>query len=123
MGNENTSPATRSAHVDKNRFMYLESPSIKQVSTSYGTYGTFMASARQTPAAPADCMDLSGNNTKFSARTFTGKGLTIKYYLQNPEKYASLAGSFDMAPIIQYAVVCHMESRMPQKMYKKRWPV
>jgi hypothetical protein len=51
-----------------------ESPSIKQVSTSYGTYGTFRASARQTPAAPADCMDLSGNNTKFSTRTFTGKG-------------------------------------------------
>lgn len=49
-----------------------ESPSIKQAGTSYRTYGTFMASARQTPAAPADCIDLSGNNTKFSTRTFKG---------------------------------------------------
>jgi hypothetical protein len=45
-----------------------------------------------------------------------------KHHLQKPAKYASLAGSFDMAPIIQYAVVCHMESRRPQKMYKKIWP-
>ena len=37
-----------------------EAPSIKQVNTNYHTYGTFMASARQTPAAPADCIDLSG---------------------------------------------------------------
>ena len=43
-------------------------------------------------------------------------------HLQKPAKYASLAGSFDIAPIIQYAVVCHMESRRPQKMYKKTWP-
>jgi hypothetical protein len=28
-----------------------------------------------------------------------------------------------MAPIIQYAVVCHMESRRPQKTYKNRWVV
>jgi hypothetical protein len=77
-----------------------------------------MASARQTPAAPADCIDLSGNKIKFVHQEMTA----TKYYLQNPAKYASLAGSFDMAPIIQYAVVCHIESRRPQKMYKKRWP-
>lgn len=37
-------------------------------------------------------------------------------HAQNPEKLASFAGSFDIAPMNQYAVVCHMESRRPQKM-------
>jgi hypothetical protein len=31
MGNENTNPAKRSAQVDKNRFMYLEVKSVRQV--------------------------------------------------------------------------------------------
>jgi len=61
MGNEKINPAIRSAHVDRKRFMYLKNPN--QYATSKldacFTYGTFMASARQTPAAPADCIDLS----------------------------------------------------------------
>ncbi len=42
---------------------------------------------------------------------------------QKPAKYASFAGSFDIAPMIQYVVVCHIESSRPQKMYRKMRPV
>lgn len=41
---------------------------------------------------------------------------------QNPVKLASFAGSFDMAPMIQYAVVCHIASSMPQMMYRNTRP-
>ena len=40
----------------------------------------------------------------------------LKAHLQKPEKLASFAGSLDMAPMNQYAVVCHIASRRPQKM-------
>lgn len=30
-----------------------------------------------------------------------------------------MAGSFDIAPMNQYAVVCHIESKRPQKMYNQ----
>ena len=44
-------------------------------------------------------------------------------HAQKPAKYASFAGSFDIAPMIQYVVVCHIESSRPQKMYRKMRPV
>lgn len=41
-------------------------------------------------------------------------------HVQKPEKLASFAGSFDMAPMNQYAVVCHIESSSPHAMYRHR---
>lgn len=93
-----------------------ESESVKRVSTSLWYLRHFHGVCAPNTRSPGRLYGLVWKQNKVGAKAAT------KYYLQKPAKYASLAGSFDMAPIIQYAVVCHMESRRPQKMYKKRWP-
>lgn len=49
----------------------------------------------------------------------TGKG---RNHSQNPLKCANLLGLLLIAPISQYAVVCHIESNSPQHMYRNILP-
>ena len=100
-----------------------EPPSIKHVITSCGTYGTFMASARQTPAAPADCMDLSENNTNFSNRKFTGKGppsnitYKIRKNTQASPGHLTLHPSSNMLLFATWSRECHKKCTKKDGLY------
>jgi len=65
IGSAMTRPATRRTHVERKIFMKLTDKTSIKLGGRSGvilTHGSFTASARQTPAAPADCMDLSAEN-------------------------------------------------------------
>ena len=89
-----------------------------------GTYGNPTASARHTPAEPLDWRDLSVERAVLVTRgtpRFVRSSDPAMYKqrkkrnidAQNPVNTASLGRSLDMAPMSQYAYVCHMESRRP----------
>lgn len=119
IGRVNTSPATSKAHVDRNIFMYLRVGEIRstwlQWSGDKKPYGIFTPSARQMPAAPADWMDLSNIIACRQLHSINWREQEGKP-LQKPVKCANFAALLDIAPISQYAFVCHIASRRPQKM-------
>jgi hypothetical protein len=80
----------------------------RKSNSKWSAYGIPTASARHIPAAPADWKDLS---VWYSQLNFYKSAHGNS---QKPVKWASFAGSFDIAPMTQYAVVCHMASRRPQ---------
>lgn len=89
MGSAKTKPATRRTHVERNRLKYLlkdrSYEGIKATSERFplqseitDTYGTPTASARQTPAAAADCNDLSVENKPAVSEIPATKPILVK---------------------------------------------
>ena len=91
--------------------MTKETESVRRLKRTRRAYGSPTASARHTPAEPHDWRDLSVLTMR--RRRFQVSAKKKENNSQNPVNTASFARSLDMAPMSQYAYVCHMESSKP----------